>query len=78
MGNFIERLHNVSKREEHPSKKQKRENDAVVNGEEKSTFGGGSKDGFLGQYVKNRTEEGKMEAGTASAIVDLTGGMYRS
>ncbi|KAI9696843.1 MAG: hypothetical protein M1836_005205 [Candelina mexicana] len=71
MGNFIERMHNVSKREERPSKKQKCGSE--VDGEEKAAFAGGSKDGVLGQYVKKRKEEGRNEAGTTSTVVDLTG-----
>ncbi|KAI9718546.1 MAG: hypothetical protein M1812_003997 [Candelaria pacifica] len=73
MGNFIERMHNISKREERPSKKQKREDDTEVNREEKATFTGGSKNGVLGQYVKKLKDQGRDETGATGTVVDLTG-----
>lgn len=81
MGNFIERVHNVSQREKRPLKKQKLET------QEKSEFdvehgrraisGGGGKGGEIGEYIKQKKKEGIAESGPSSAVVDLTGGMYR-
>ena len=75
MGSLIERVHNVSEREEHPQKKQKSadfENDQ----DKKAIYGGGGKGGEIGEYMKQKKKEGIAESGSCSSIVDLTGGMY--
>ena len=74
MGNLIERVYNVSQREERPQKKQKAE---TFNDEEekKATYGGGGKGGDLGEYMKQKKKEGLAESSATGTVVDLTGGM---
>ena len=75
-GSLIEQVHNVTNREERPSKKRKTE-DGFVDGDEQrvGTFRGG-KGGELGQYVKDKRREGQEHLGSAGVIVDLTKGGY--
>ena len=77
LGHLIERVHNVSKRENRPSKKQKTEH--VVEDEvdgPKAVFTGGSKNGEIGEYMRQKRQEGVQEAGPTSSVVDLTAGTY--
>lgn len=74
MGSLIERVHNVTQREERPQKKKKTE--AFEDEKDKKTaFGGGGKGGEIGEYMKQK-KEGLEESGPTAAVVDLTGGMY--
>ena len=77
MGNLIERMHNVSKREEQPRKRQKKEHDSQDDQEDvkKATFAGGGKGGVISEYMKLKREEGKQESGPTRTLVDLTTGM---
>ena len=77
MGNLIERMHNVSKREEQPRKRQKKEHDSEDDQDDtkKATFAGGGKGGVIGDYMKQKREEGKQESGPTRMLVDLTTGM---
>lgn len=76
MGNLIERVHNIEKREDRPYKKQKKEQ--VIEDEEenkaKVTFAGGGKDGAIAEYMRQKRKEGQQESGPTSAVVDLTAG----
>ena len=76
-GSLIERVHNVSHREERPQKKQKVEQKSELDGEEKSkSKSGNGGGGDLSEYVKEKRKEGAAESGaTQSAVVDLTTGM---
>jgi len=77
MGNLIERMHNVSKREEQPRKRQKKEHSSQDDDEDakKATFVGGGKGGVIGEYMKQQREEGKQESKPTRMLVDLTAGM---
>ena len=76
MSSFIERVHNVTQREERPSKKQKRDAFDDDDQEKKAIHGGGGKGGEIGEYMRQKKKEGLAESGTMSTIVDLTGGWY--
>ena len=77
MGNMIERMHNVSQREERPQKKSKVENDEFdIEDDNKVRFVGGGKGGEIGEYLKEKKKQGIAESGPVSAVVDLTGGTY--
>ncbi len=76
MGSLIERVHNVSQREERPQKKQKIE--TFEDDKYKKNFGGGGKGGEIGEYIKQKKKEGIEEDGSSATIVDLTGGMCTS
>lgn len=77
MGSLIERVHNVSQREERPQKKQKIET-FEEDDKYKKNFGGGGKGGEIGEYIKQKKKEGIEEDGSSATIVDLTGGMCTS
>lgn len=76
MGGLIERMHNVSKREDRPQKKQKREHigEDADDEQRKAVFAGGGKGGEIGEYMKQKRREGQQEAGPTNAVVDLTAG----
>jgi hypothetical protein len=77
MGNLIERMHNVSKREEQPRKRQKKEHASQDDQDDmkKATFAGGGKGGVIGEYMRQQREEGKKESQPTRMLVDLTTGM---
>lgn len=75
MGNMIERVYNITERQERPRKKQKtdKDDDGEENG--KASFsGGGGKGGEIGEYMKQKREEGQKDLGPPKAIIDLTEG----
>lgn len=76
MGGLIERMHNVSKREDRPQKKQKREHigEDVDDEQGKAVFTGGGKGGEIGEYMKQKRREGQQEVGLTNTVVDLTAG----
>ena len=77
MGGLIEKVHNVSQREERPQKKLKVENgDFDVEEDKKVCFVGGGKGGEIGDYLKDKKKQGIAESGSVNAVVDLTGGTY--
>lgn len=78
LGSLIERVHNVSQREERPQKKPKiqRDNLDVEKGETVKFVGGGN-GGEIGDYLKEKRKQGIAESGPVNAVVDLTGGTYR-
>ena len=77
MGSLIERVHNVSQREERPQKKQKIET-FEDDDKYKKNFAGGGKGGEIGEYIKQKKKEGIEEDGSSATIVDLTGGICTS
>ncbi len=77
MSSLIEKVHNVSQREERPQKKSRIENDEFDAEEDgKAKFVGGSKGGEIGDHLKEKKKQGVAESGPVNAIVDLTGGTY--
>lgn len=76
MGSLIERVHNVSNREDRPHKKQKREHlgEDAEEEQRKAVFAGGGKGGDIGEYMKQKRREGQQDAGRTSTVVDLTAG----
>ena len=77
MGSLIEKVHNVSQREERPQKKSKVErSDFDAEEDKKASFVGGGKGGEIGDYVKEQKKQGIADSGPVNAVVDLTGGTY--
>lgn len=75
MGSLIEKVHNVSQREERPRKKPKVENgEFEVEEDKKFAFNGGGKGGEIGDYLKEQKKQGIAGSGSVNAVVDLTGG----
>ena len=76
MGNMIERIHGVSHRDEHPSKKQKK----IVptdEDEKKAAFTSGGKGGEIGEYMRQKRIEAQTNAVPCGEVVDLTAGRSR-
>ncbi|KAI9816170.1 MAG: hypothetical protein M1827_001771 [Pycnora praestabilis] len=73
MGSYIERMHNVSKREDRLLKKQKLDQSSEDWEEDrkKAAFSGGGKNGVIGQYMREEKEKGRKEAGSVSDDDDL-------
>ena len=77
MGNLIEKVHNVSQREDRPQKKSKiGKDDFDVEESHKAGFVGGGKGGDIGDYMKEKKKQGMAESSPVNAVVDLTGGTY--
>ena len=78
MGSLIEKVHNVSQREQRPQKKPKVEHgDFDVEEDKRVGFVGGSQGGGdIGDYLKEKKKQGIAESGTVNGVVDLTGGTY--
>ena len=78
MSGLIEKVHNVSQREQRPQKKPKVENgDFDVEEDKRVGFvGGGQGGGEIGDYLKEKRKQGIAESGTVNGVVDLTGGTY--
>ena len=76
LGGFIERVHNVSKREDRPAKKQKikHEDEVDVDHVSTSSFAGGSKGSEIAEYMRGKRKEGLEESGPTPIVVDLTAG----
>ena len=76
MGNMIERVHGVSYRDEHPSKKQKK----IIpddEDEKKAAFTSGGKGGEIGEYMRQKRIEAQTNAVPSGEVVDLTAGRSR-
>lgn len=77
MGSLIEKVHNVSQREERPQKKPKAESGEFdVEEDKKVSFVGGGMGGEIGEYLKEKKKQGIAESGSVNAVVDLTGGTH--
>lgn len=78
MGNFIERIHGITDREERPQKRQKTdkeyEDDEEEEEEKKATFAGGGKGGEIGEYMRERRKEAQAKSSANGTVVDLTAG----
>lgn len=73
MGTLIERLHNVSQRGEPPQKRLKPHHIGIEN--RNATSVGGGKGGEIGEYMKQKRDEGQITSGPAP-VVDLTESNY--
>jgi len=80
MGHMLERVHNVSERDFLPQKRRKIEREVEDDNAHKAHFRGGGKGGVLGEYMKEKQEQGRKEdaANGTRPSVDLTGGMSSS
>lgn len=77
MSSLIERIHGVSDRNGRPQKRPRLEeptNEDPNAAEKAGTFAGGGKGGVIGDYMRQKKEEGKKEAASMGTVVDLTGG----
>ena len=73
MGNMIERMHGVSRRDERPQKKPKTIQSDDVD-EKKPVFTGGGKGGDIGEFMREKRMEGQAQSVPTTEVVDLTAG----
>lgn len=74
MGNMIERVHNITDRQERPYKKQKTGQSDDGEKNTKAGFSGGGKGGEISEYMRQKREEGKKDSGPLNTVIDLTEG----
>lgn len=74
MGNMIERVHHITERQEGPRKKQKTDKDDDGDDTLKARFSGGGKGGEIGEYMKQKREEGQKDSEPFKPVIDLTEG----
>jgi hypothetical protein len=72
---MLERMHNIADRSMVPQKRQKT-HDERPEGARKAEFHGGGKGGVLGEYVREKREEGQKENTLSRTAVDLSTGRY--
>jgi len=70
---MLERAHSVVDRSMVPQKRQKI-HDTWQDDGRRATFNGGANGGVLGQYVRDKQEEGRMKKPSSTTAVDLTEG----
>lgn len=70
-GSLIERMHNVSQRDEHLHKKRKTAETEPDDKDVKASFKGGGRGGDLGQYIKEERKKG-LENNGVNGPIDLT------
>lgn len=73
MGHMLERMHNVADRNMMPQKRQKIHDDRPE-GARKAEFNGGGKGGVIGEYMKEKREEGRNENVAKGNLVDISTG----
>lgn len=76
MGHMLERMHNVSERDFPLQKRRKIDRDDEDDNTRNANFGGGGQGGVLGEYMKEKQDQGRKEAAANETrpSVDLTGG----
>lgn len=75
IGSFVEHIHGVQDRRDQPRKRMRlEEKNPDEEDKKKATFEGVGKGGVIGEYMKEKIEEGKREQGSALNAIDLTGG----
>ncbi len=70
MGDMLERIHGVQSRDMQPQKRRK-VHDERDDGD-KATFSGGGKGGVLGDYMREKREEGRSEANANGTRLPVT------
>jgi hypothetical protein len=73
MGSMVERMHNVADRDLLPQKRRKVQ-DTRPDDQGKAEFQGGGKGGVLGEYMRQKKEEGRKDRISYGAAVDISSG----
>ena len=74
MGHMLERMHNVTNRDMVPQKRQKVRDDRQESGR-KAEFHGGGKGGVIGDYMREKRDEGRKENAEKGSFVDISAGL---
>lgn len=72
MGHMLERMHNVTNRSMLPPQKRRRLDGDHDELRGKSKFSGGGKGGVLGEYVRDKRDEGQREETARATVVDIS------
>ena len=75
MGHMLERMHNVTDRNMMPQKRQKIHDNRQVD-PRKAEFSGGGKGGVIGDYMREKRDEGRKENGAKGTVVDISAGQF--
>ena len=76
MGSMVERMHNVTDRDLLPQKRRKVQ-DTRPHNQGKAEFHGGGKGGVLGEYMRQKEEEGRKGRVSNGIAVDISSGRLR-
>ncbi|KAH8654000.1 SNF2 family N-terminal domain-containing protein [Tricladium varicosporioides] len=71
MGHMLERMHNIADRSVLPQKRRKVHDDRDSE-KRKAEFSGGGRGGVLGEYMKEKREEGQKENKKRGTVVDIS------
>jgi len=74
-GHMLERMHNITDRSMVPQKRQRVHDDRQANGR-KAEFNGGGKGGVIGEYMREKREDGRQENWSKGTVVDISAGGY--
>jgi hypothetical protein len=77
MGNMLERMHNVADRDVLPQKRR-RIDDGHPADRRKAEFHGGGRGGVIGEYMREKRDEGHKENLPTRTAVDLSSGLFVS
>jgi hypothetical protein len=72
MGNMLERMHNVASRDMMPQKRRKIHDGRAQNDQKKAEFNGGGKGGVIGEYMREKKEQGQKESLPTRTAVDIS------
>lgn len=73
MGHMLERMHHVTDRDMMPQKRQKLRDDRQEDAR-KAEFNGGGKGGVIGEYMREKRDEGRKENVAKGTVVDISAG----
>lgn len=75
MGQMLERMHNVASRDMLPQKRRKIYDERAQSEARKAEFHGGGRGGVIGEYMREKKEEGQKENLPVRSAVDISAGM---
>jgi hypothetical protein len=75
MGQMLERRYQVTERDMLPQKRQKIRDDRPEDGR-KAEFNGGGKGGVIGEYMREKRDEGRKENVGKGTVVDISTGWF--
>lgn len=76
MGHMLERMHNVASRDMLPQKRRKIHDDRAQNDQKKAEFNGAGRGGVIGEYMKEKKEQGQKESIPIRTAVDISAGEF--
>ena len=74
MGHMLERMHNVASRDMLPQKRRKLYDDRPPEDSRKADFHGGGRGSVIGEYMREKKEEGQKENIPRRTAVDISTG----